>query len=185
VVGRNYHTFVLHTTLILCAEASVAQILIIRRVLEQFCEASGQNVSLEKSKIVFSNNVSRDMERLISGESGIGCTRELGKYLGMPILQKRMNKETSGEVLEHVSSSLAGWKSRSLSLAWRITLTKAVLSTIPVHVMSAIILPVATLDSLDCLSHNFLWGSTLEKKKKHLLAWNKICQPKDEVGVGC
>ena len=41
------------------------------------------------------------------------------------------------------------------------------------------------LDSLDCLSHNFLWGSTLEKKKKHLLAGNKICQPKDEVGVGC
>lgn len=45
--------------LILFAEASVAQIWVVRRVLEQFCLASGQKVSLEKSKIFFSENVSR------------------------------------------------------------------------------------------------------------------------------
>ncbi|KAG7567714.1 Ribonuclease H domain [Arabidopsis thaliana x Arabidopsis arenosa] len=170
--------------LILFAEASVSQVRVIRRVLERFCEASGQKISLEKSKIFFSNNVSRDMERLISGESGIGCTRELGKYLGLPILQKRMNKETFGEVLERVSSRLAGWKSRSLSLAGRITLTKAVLSSIPVHSMSAILLPASTLGSLDKLSKNFLWGSTMEKKKQHLLSWKKVCRPKAEGGLG-
>jgi len=170
--------------LILFAEASVAQIRIIRRVLERFCEASGQKVSLEKSKIFFSHNVSREMEQLISEESGIGCTKELGKYLGMPILQKRMNKETFGEVLERVSARLAGWKGRSLSLAGRITLTKAVLSSIPVHVMSAILLPVSTLDTLDRYSRTFLWGSTMEKKKQHLLSWRKICKPKAEGGIG-
>lgn len=40
--------------LILFAEASVAQIRVVRRVLEKFCLASGQKVSLEKSKIFFS-----------------------------------------------------------------------------------------------------------------------------------
>lgn len=49
---------------------------------------------------------------MITAESGIGSTRELGKYLGMPILQKRMNKETFGEILERVSARLAGWKSK-------------------------------------------------------------------------
>ena len=49
--------------LILFAEASVAQVRVIRKVLETFCLASGQKVSLEKSKIFFSSNVSRDMER--------------------------------------------------------------------------------------------------------------------------
>lgn len=39
--------------LILFAEASVSQVRIIRKVLEKFCKASGQEVSLEKSKLFF------------------------------------------------------------------------------------------------------------------------------------
>lgn len=129
----------------LFAEASVLQIKVIRKVLENFCHASGQKVSLEKSKIYFSENVSRDLARLISAESGIQSTRELGKYLGMPILQKRINKDTFGDIVERVSSRLAGWKGRFLSMAGRITLTKAVLTSIPIHTMSTIALPQATL----------------------------------------
>ena len=43
--------------LILFAEASISQIRVIRKVLERFCGASGQKVSLEKSLIFFSANV--------------------------------------------------------------------------------------------------------------------------------
>ena len=134
----------------------MAQVKIIRRVLESFCEVSGQKVSLEKSKIFFSKKVSREMEELITAGSGIGSTRELGKYLGMPILQKRINKTTYGEVLEKVSSRLAGWKSHTLSMAGRITLTKSVLFSILVHSMSSILLPASTLESLDKLSRSFV-----------------------------
>ncbi|WZZ33856.1 hypothetical protein YC2023_017257 [Brassica napus] len=93
--------------LILFAEASVVQVRVIRRVLETFCRASGQKVSLPKSKIFFSSNVSRERGEHISRESGIASTRELGKYLGMPILQKRINKDTFEEVLEKVASRLS------------------------------------------------------------------------------
>lgn len=170
--------------LILFAEASVAQIRVIRRVLEHFCAASGQKVSLEKSKIFFSENVSRDMEKLITDASGIKSTRDLGKYLGMPVLQKRINKNTFGEVLERVSSRLAGWKGRCLSFAGRLTLTKGVLSSIPVHTMSIISLPKSTLGQLDKISRTFLWGSNQEQRKQHLLSWTKVCRPKHEGGLG-
>ena len=86
--------------LILFAEASVAQIRVIRKVVENFCGASGQKVSLEKSLIFFSENVHRDLTTLISDESGIKATKDLGKFLGMPVLQKRINKETFGTVIE-------------------------------------------------------------------------------------
>ncbi|KAG7533623.1 Ribonuclease H domain [Arabidopsis thaliana x Arabidopsis arenosa] len=170
--------------LILFAEASVAQVRVIRKILETFCVSSGQKVSLEKSKIFFSNNVSRDLERLISEESGIKSTKELGKYLGMPVLQKRINKETFGEVLARVSSRLAGWKGGSLSFAGRLTLTKSVLSSIPVHTMSVISLPKSVLEGLDKVSRSFLWGSSPEKRKQHLVAWEKVCKPKKEGGLG-
>lgn len=149
--------------LILFAEASVSQVRVIRKVLDNFCLASGQKVSIEKSKILFSSNMRRELEKLISDESGIGSTRELGKYLGMLVLQKRLNKDTFEEILERVLSILAGWKSRTLSLAGRITLTKAVLSSILVHSMSSIMLPVSILQRLDKVSRSFLWGSTPER----------------------
>ncbi|CAA7028167.1 unnamed protein product [Microthlaspi erraticum] len=170
--------------LILFAEASVAQIRIIRRVLEKFCMASGQKVSLEKSKIYFSANVPRELRDSISGESGIQQTCDLGKYLGMPVLQKRLNKETFGEVIARVSSRMAGWKGRTLSTAGRLTLTKAVLSSVPVHSMSTILLPKATLSKLDQLSRNFLWGSSDGKQKQHLVDWKRVCRPKCEGGLG-
>ena len=165
--------------LILFAEASVTQIRVIRKVLEKFCKASGQKVSLQKSKIFFSNNVSRGREERISRESGIASTKELGKYLGMPILQKRINKDTFGEVLEKVASRLAGWKKQTLSLAGRVTLTKSVLSSIPVHTMSTISMPVGILEKLDSLARSFVWGSG-----QHLVSWDKICKPKAAGGLG-
>ena len=170
--------------LIFFAEASVRQIRVIRRVLERFCLASGQKVSLEKSKIFFSRNVSRELSKSISDESGIQSTMDLGKYLGMPVLQKRINKETFSSVLERMSSKLAGWKGRQLSLAGRITLTKAVLNSIPVHLMSSIKLPMSTLHSVNRISRDFLWGSTTEKRKHHLVNWKTVCLPKGDGGLG-
>lgn len=128
--------------------------------------------------------MSRDLEKLISDESGIKSTRELGKYLGMPVLQKRINKDTFGEVLEKMTSRLSGWKGRFLSLAGRLTLTKAVLTSIPVHAMSTICLPKSMLDKLDRVARSFLWGSSPDHRKQHLVAWNTVTKPKGEGGLG-
>ena len=59
------------------------------------------------------------------------------------------------------------------------TLTKTVLSSIPVHTMSTICLPVSTLEKLDSLSRSFVWGGG-----QHLVAWGKICKSKTEGGLG-
>lgn len=126
--------------------------------------ASGQKVSLEKSKIFFSDNVHRDLAELISDESGIKATRELGKYLGMPILQKRINKYTFRDVLEKVSTRLAGWKGRFLSSVGRLTLTKAVLSSIPVQTMIVISLPKLHLQSWISYRGTFCGGVPQDKE---------------------
>lgn len=111
---------------------------------------------MEKSLIFFSENIYRDLANLISDESGIKGTKELGKYLGMPVLQKRINKEMFGTVIERVSSKLVDWKRKFLNLAGRITLTRSVLSSIPVHTMSSIALPMSTLSQLDKIARSFI-----------------------------
>ncbi|KAL8162336.1 hypothetical protein V2J09_013825 [Rumex salicifolius] len=51
---------------------------------------------------------------------------------------------------------------RCLSIAARITLTKVVLPVIPIHTMSVIKLPERTLNSINIIAHDFVWGSSLE-----------------------
>lgn len=57
------------------------------------------------------------------------------------------------------------------------------MSAIPIHTMSLIVLPKSIVDGLDKASRSFLWGSTTEQRKLHLIAWDRICAPKREGGL--
>jgi hypothetical protein len=45
-------------------------------------------------------------------------------------------------------------------------------------------LPSRICNDLDRLNRNFLWGSTSESKKMHLVGWDKVCRPKRDGGLG-
>ena len=79
---------------------------------------------------------------------------------------------------------LAGWKTKFLSFAGRAVLVKSVMSAVPNHVMQGVNLPRHLCDKLDKISRNFLWGSTTEKRKLHLVGWEKVIRSKEEGGLG-
>ena len=89
-----------------------------------------------------------------------------------------------GYIVERVQGRLAGWKVNLLSFARRLILTQVVTTTIPNYAMQCVALPTKILNSVDRLSHNFLWGSTESKKKIHLVNWKKIAKPKCDGGLG-
>ncbi|OIT02175.1 putative ribonuclease h protein, partial [Nicotiana attenuata] len=69
-------------------------------------------------------------------------------------------------------------------MAGRTTLIKATLATIPNHVMQIYDLPKTTLNKIESIQRNFLWGSTEEKKKCHLIKWSIVTMPKKQGGLG-
>lgn len=75
---------------LLFAEASEDQILLIKHILSIFCRSSGQKVSEEKTRI-FSPNVDRSLKQSISNLFKFQVTYDLGKYLGVPLLHSRVN----------------------------------------------------------------------------------------------
>jgi len=80
--------------LILFGETSLSQARVIKECLDIFCQASGQRVSYHKSSIFFSNNTEENLARIINEEMEIPRTSDLGKYLGMPTLNKRVTRQT-------------------------------------------------------------------------------------------
>lgn len=92
-------------------------------------------MSLEKSSLVLSRNVSSQLASTISARMGIPLTANMGKYLGTPSIHKMVNKETYTEVVECMQAKLQGWKSKCLSLAGRVTFIKSVTAAIPSHII--------------------------------------------------
>lgn len=134
-------------------------------VLNEFCMMSGQTISLEKSKFFVSPNVQRNKARRISDYCGIKLTRDLGKYLGVPMLHKRVTKQDFIHIIDKVQNRLAGWVSNTLMLAGRSTLIRHVSSTIPCYTMQTMHLPSSVCERLDRMNRNFLWGIPLAVKK--------------------
>ena len=71
-----------------------------------------------------------------------------------------------------------------MSFAGRIVLIKSVMAAIPNHVMQGVALSSHLLEKLDKINRDFLWGSSMEKKKLHLVGWSKVNSPKEEGGLG-
>ncbi|KAL6141307.1 hypothetical protein ACLB2K_059597 [Fragaria x ananassa] len=83
--------------LVLFAEASPSQAIVMKRCLDQFCSLSGQAVSFEKSLLFCSPNTCKSLAAAISRTCGSPLTAHLGKYLvrgvvhGASLLKRGLN----------------------------------------------------------------------------------------------
>lgn len=102
--------------------------------------------------------------RSVSRILGIGSTKDLGNFHGVPLIHGRVTQNTYRDIVDKVSSRLAGWKSRSKSLAGRATLVGSVTSAIPTYSMLTSRLPGCTIEAIDRLNRSFLWGGKEGKR---------------------
>ncbi|GKV27995.1 hypothetical protein SLEP1_g37098 [Rubroshorea leprosula] len=170
--------------LIFIGKASMDNAVYLDNLLKFFCDRSSQKINFAKSKILFSCNVSVATKLDICSKLSINETFALGKYLGFSITPKRLSKTDCLFIVDKVRTKLAGWKANMLSRAGRITLASSVLSAIPNYYMQGIYLLEAVHKELDYLSRQFIWGTSRERRRPHLVSWERITQPKKVGGLG-
>ena len=152
--------------------------------LQVFCDASGSKVSHTKSRIYFSNNTNLDIRDEVSRCLEMEVTDNFGKYLGVPTINGRTSKREYQYLVDKVNGRLAGWKSKTLSMAGRATLIQSTLGSIPMYSMQSTKLPRSTCDDIDRRCRSFLWGSSEGVRKPHLVAWENVTKTKKEGGLG-
>jgi hypothetical protein len=170
--------------LLLFAKANNKNCEAISNVLEEFCAMSVQKVSKAKSWVFFSPNVSSRNMQSICTKLGFSSTNSLGKYLGFPIMHKNRSHSEFNFLMEKVQERLAGWKTCLLSPASRLVLIKAAVTPIPKYIMQCAIIPAKVCNVVDKLCRDFLWGSTNEKRKLHMISWKTVTLPKHLGGLG-
>lgn len=170
--------------LMLFGEASEQQISNIMCCVERFSKWSGLKINLSKSLIYYSLNPCCRLKHRIGSRAGILVTENLGKYLDIPILQRRVFKNTFGYIIDNMKKRLANWKANSLTLTDRRILTQATLASTPVYTMQTLVISRGLCGDIDRVCRKFLWGDNNDTKKIHLVNWEEVYEPRENGGLG-
>eukprot|EP00253_Pinus_taeda_P028911 PITA_28911 len=100
------------------------------------------------------------------------------RCLGVPLTGKPLNKEILEPITNKLQDKIKKWTIRSLNIAGRLVLTKAILQIVPIFMLSVLLAPKGVMQHIRNIQRDFLWGKGEEKKKWALVAWDKICKPK-------
>lgn len=170
--------------LMLFAEAIEHQARVIMNCLDNFSKRSGLNINHAKSLIFCSPSTNNRLKRRLGGVTGFTVLDNLGKYLGVPVLQKRVTKSTFAYILDGMKKKLSNWKADMLSLAGRRVMVQSILATMPVYTMQVISLPVSVCMLLTNCAKISFGGDREDKRKIHLIKWSEVCMPRVNGGLG-
>lgn len=185
-VGRN-DTYISHLMfaddLLIFGEANEAQLICVKETLDIFCQMSGQEISNDKSSILFSENIPSSTRIKIIHTSGFRETYSFGKYLGIPLKGKSIKRQDFQYVIDQVANKLSSWKARNLSFAGRVTLAKSVIEVIHIYPMMTNLLPKSCIQEIQNIQRGFIWGDTNSNRKYHAVSWDTMMKGKWDINI--
>lgn len=96
-----------------------------------------------------------------------------------------MSKAASWElVIDRFYRCLSSWKSKALSIGGRLTLTKSVLSSLPIYYLSLFRAPLNTADLLEKIRRRFFWGFKDDERGMSWFNWKTVMCPFNKGGLG-
>lgn len=104
-------------------------------LLFRFGETSGLRTNFEKSSVVPISCEGLNLEDVIGD---LAVTRELFpiRYLGLPLTTTRLKRVDFQYVVDKAISKLTAWNARNMTIAARLALTKSVLTSQAVYLLS-------------------------------------------------
>lgn len=169
--------------LLLFCHANTHSVTVLKAALDEFSSVSGLIPSLDKSLTFFGNvqdHRRASISEIMSFKVGVFPV----KYLGVPLLSKRLYSEDCEVLIDKVKTRIVNWKNRSLSFAGRLQLIRSVLSSLQVYWTSIFLLPVSISNDIESIMRGFLWCHGELKRGKAKVNWVDVCKPRTQGGLG-
>nr|GEX46926.1 hypothetical protein [Tanacetum cinerariifolium] len=151
--------------------------------LEEFKNAPGLTPSLLKSTAYFCNVLNYIKIRILSILSFEEGTLPV-KHLSVPLVPFRLVYRDCLELMERIKKRINDWKNKVLSFAGKTQLIRSVLGSMHVYWASVFLLPFSLMHDLEQVIRGFLWCQGEMKRGKAKVAWEVVCFPKKEGGLG-
>lgn len=152
-------------------------------VLSQFEKLSGLEVNMSKISM-FCSGLSMQTEANILRRFKLASMPLPVRYLGLPLCSKRLSVRDCDSLIAQVRRKLNGWMNQHLSIAGRLQLIASTIPGILGFWCSAFCIPKRVLKMIQSLVSSFLWRGTLDNNSSAKVAWDSLCYPKAEGGLG-
>ncbi|GJS14114.1 putative RNA-directed DNA polymerase, eukaryota, reverse transcriptase zinc-binding domain protein [Tanacetum coccineum] len=169
--------------LFIFARGDVESARVIMDSLDEFKQVSGLVPSIPKSTAFFCN-VMPHVKNAILSIMPFSEGKLPAKYLGVPLISSRLLNRDCKILVEKARNRIGDWKNKSLSFAGRLQLCKSVVSSMQVYWASVLVIPMGIVSDIQQLIRGFLWCNGDYKRGKAKVAWDDICLPKHEGGLG-
>ncbi|KAL9686936.1 hypothetical protein QQ045_031331 [Rhodiola kirilowii] len=152
-------------------------------IIDDFCNISGQKLNTSKSTLIFSKDFAptRKIDLLALLNFSEGTLPQV--YLGAPLYRGRTRIDLFDGLVDKVDARIGGWSKNLLSMGGRVTLCNAVLTSVGIHAMMVLPVPIMILSRIASRIANFIWDSG-GIKHRHWKSWEVICKRKDFGGLG-
>ncbi|XP_071740808.1 uncharacterized protein [Rutidosis leptorrhynchoides] len=168
--------------LVLC-HGDEKSVIVVKKSLDEFSQVSGLFPNLNKSTIFF-GSVPAHIQGKIINILPFTIGNLPMKYLGVPLLAKRLSISDCKCLIDKIKAKVYNWKNRKLSYAGRLQLVASVLSSMQIYWMSVYILPSGVIEEIERCLKCFLWSQSDNCRGKAKVAWKDVCIPKNQGGLG-
>ncbi|GJT90931.1 RNA-directed DNA polymerase, eukaryota, reverse transcriptase zinc-binding domain protein [Tanacetum coccineum] len=139
--------------LMLLCHANKISTSILRRALDEFSLSSRLYPSMVNSTIYF-RNVPNDVKcsilMFMSFNEGVFPT----KYLGVPLVSRKLYKEDCKFLIENVTKRIKDWRNKCMSYAGRLQLIASILSSLQIYWSSIFVLPANVCPLSKVINHD-------------------------------
>ncbi|GKA68670.1 putative RNA-directed DNA polymerase [Tanacetum coccineum] len=156
---------------------------VLKKAIDEFGSVSGLFPSFPKSTVFFGNVKDFSKAKILEVMPFVEGKLPV-RYLGVPLLSKRLYVNDCLPLIDKVKKRILDWKNKMLSFAGRLQLIKSVLGSMQVYWSSMFILPITISNEVERIMRDFLWNFGVFKKGKARIRWSDVCKLKIEGGLG-
>ena len=152
-------------------------------VFNEFATLSGLCINVSKSTVFAAGRGKQVLEEEAAAV-GLSVSALPIKYLGLPLTTKIMSRSDYEPLLAKIRNRMLSWTSKALSFAGRLQLIQSVIASITNFWCSAFSLPQGCIEDIESMCSAFLWSGSPNITHKAKVAWDVVCTPKTEGGLG-
>ena len=169
--------------LIVSCKATHASLQLLMTAFQAFTNSTGLKANLDKSNIIFGGDCSHSQQACLD-ITGFTEGKLPFRYLGLPITASRLSKGECTTLVEKITARILVWTSRHISYAGRLVLVNTVLFGMFNFWAQVFIIPQAVVSQVNQICRNFLWGGDAGYKRVPYIAWETLCTPRKQGGLG-
>ncbi|XP_073024427.1 uncharacterized protein [Primulina eburnea] len=164
--------------LLLLSRGDTRSVSMVMHCLNSFGDMAGLRVNLLKSNIYMAGIDVRLQDELLQITGFTPGTLPF-RYLGIPLAARNLRSSDYSKLVDAIAAKFSCWPRQSNSYAGKIELVRSVVQGIECFWLSILPIPNCIVDAIHSLCRKFVWPT-----KHPRIAWNSICKPIEDGGLG-